>query len=154
MKKEFSFPVAMKVGGQVIEYDLAKELACSEDTINEDLKNQPSFFAYYAVLTEKAQSELAEAKAALELLEATLDAQFRSEETKTTETMIKNRIRLDKSYQEALEVFNTLKLNVGLLSAAKEAFYHRKDILISLASNMRAQMDASVYLKRLDGQKP
>jgi energy-converting hydrogenase A subunit M len=149
MDKEF-FPVEMVVGGKTYTIDYQKELKCSEETINDDLKDQPSFFAWYAVLSEIAQAEMAEAKSTLEMSEALLDEQIRKNAggDKVTETMIKNKIRLDPTYQAAQDNFATARKNVGILGAIKESFYHRKDILISLASNMRAQSDPSIYIKK------
>jgi len=155
MDKEF-FPVEIVVGGKVHTIDYQKELKCSEETINDDLKDQPSFFAWYAVLSEIAQAEMAEAKTTLELAEASLDEQIRvdGKDAKLTETMIKNRIRLDPTYQAAQENFATTRKNVGILGAIKESFYHRKDVLISLASNMRVQADPSIYIKKQEYAKP
>lgn len=155
MDKEF-FPVELVVGGKVHVLDYRKELRCSEETINDDLKDQPSYFAWYAVLSEIAQAELAEAKTTLELAEASLDEQIRTEgkDGKMTETMVKNRIRLDPTYQAAQDNYSILRKNVGILGAIKESFYHRKDVLISLASNMRVQADPSIYIKKQEFAKP
>lgn len=154
MDKEF-FPVEIVVGGKTHTIDYQKELKCSEETINDDLKDQPSYFAWYAVLSEIAQAEMAEAKSTLEMSEALLDEQIRKNAggDKVTETMIKNKIRLDPTYQAAQDNFATARKNVGILGAIKESFYHRKDILISLASNMRVQADPSIYIKK-DLAKP
>jgi energy-converting hydrogenase A subunit M len=155
MDKEF-FPVELVVGGVTYTIDYRKELKCSEETINDDLKDQPSFFAWYAVLSEVAQAEMAEAKTTLEMAEAVLDERIRKESAgdKVTETMVKNRIRLDPTFQGAQENFATARKNVGILGAIKESFYHRKDVLISLASNMRVQADPSIYIKKQEFAKP
>jgi hypothetical protein len=149
MKKEF-FPVELVVGGKTYTIDYQTELKCSEETINDDLKNQPSLFAWYAVLYEVAQAELADMKAVLDLTEAALDERFRKETggEKVTETMIKNKIRLDPTYREAQDNVSVARKNAGILGAIKESFYQRKDILISLASNMRVQSDPSIYIKK------
>jgi len=154
MEKEF-FPVELVIEGTPYKLDYQKELACSEETINDDLKDQPSHFAWYAVLAEIAQAELAEAKVTLDLAEASLDAKFRAEaEARTTETMIKNKIKLDPIFTAAQENYNTLRKNVGILGAIKDAFYHRKDVLIALASNMRVQADPSIYVKKQEYRGP
>jgi hypothetical protein len=143
--------VELKFGGETYSVNYREELRCSEETINENLKDQPSFFAYYAVLAELADEALAETKLALEVTESVLDAKVREEltraGTKATETMIRGKIVLDESYLAAVSQVNTLKKNVGVLKAIKEAFNHRKDMLVTLGANMRSQRDVSLYTR-------
>jgi len=140
----------LNINGQDVELDYITELELHEETINEDLKNQPSKFAFYCVLTEKAQEDLGEAKLALEILEAELDANIRLklvEGKKPTEKSIQQTILLDLSYQEArMEIIMRAKA-VGILRGLKESFAQRKEVLIALASNMRAQRDPDIYIK-------
>jgi hypothetical protein len=37
---------------------------------------------------------------------------------------------------------------VGILRAVKEAFQHRKECAIALASNMRVQSDPEIFIKK------
>jgi hypothetical protein len=140
------------LGDEVQELNPDAELKLSEEDINENLKNQPSLYAFYAVMYEAAESELADRKFALETLEAVLDEHVRAEAatagTKVTETMIANRIRLNEDYQNAVIALNQAKAQSGKLRAIKEAFVHRKDMLVTLASNMRAQADPEIFIKK------
>ena len=138
----------LKIG--ITEYDInyENELKCDEVTINEDLKNQPSLFAFYAVFAEIAESEVAILKLETEKTEAILDDEYRGKLEKSTENMLKNAVRRDERYLSLMYQLNTAKKNAGILNAIKEAFHHRKEILIALASNMRAQMDPDIYIKK------
>lgn len=144
------------IGGEKVELNPHLELKMDETTINDDLKNQPSLFAWYAVLEELAEKDFAEAKLAFDLMLAFLDKSFREEATKSnsklTETQLLNQMRLDTQYLEATTRVNESRKNVGVLRAIKEAFAQRKDMLITLASNMRAQSDPDIYLKKQEAK--
>jgi hypothetical protein len=144
--------VDLILGGERRSVNYGEELRLAEETINENLRDQPSLFAYYAVLAEIADSEMAEAKLALEVTESQLDAQVRAEliaaGTKATETMIRGKIVTNDVYLAAVSQLNVLRKNYGILRAIKEAFSHRKDMLVTLASNMRQQMDPEIYIKK------
>jgi len=140
------------LGDEVQELNPDAELKLAEETINDDLKNQPALYAFYAVLQEAADSELADRKLAMETMEAVLDEHIRAEAltagTKVTETMIGSKIRLNEDYQASIIALNQAKAQAGKLRAIKEAFVHRKDMLVTLASNMRAQADPEIFIKK------
>jgi hypothetical protein len=142
--------------GRAYEIDPENELAISEEGINEFLKNQPSLYAWYATLQEMTESELANAKLLLELTESKLDDKYRkilaSEGAKVTESMVEKRLHLDEEYIEAITNANLWKKNSGILRGLKEACAHRKDMLITLASNLRAQMDPEIFVRKQEHQ--
>ena len=138
------------IGSEVHTLDPDEELKLSEETINEDLKSQPARYAFYAVMQEAAEGEVADAKLNLDATEAALDDAFRTEAAKTstkiTEANISNKIKLDEEYTAAVIALNKAKKQAGTLRAIKEAFVHRKDMLVTLASNMRAQADPEIFI--------
>jgi hypothetical protein len=144
------------IGGNQVELDPQFELKMDETTINDDLKKQPSLFAWYAVLEELAEKDFAEAKLTVDLVSASLDQSYREKavqsNTKLTETQLINQIRLDNQFLDATAKVNECRKNVGVLRALKEAFGQRKDMLITLASNMRAQSDPDIYLKKQEAK--
>lgn len=147
-----SLPVKVKLGDK--EYDLKyeEELKCSEDTINEDLTDQPSLFAWYAVLQEMAEEVYSRARMEFEISEAQLDAQYRKEaadkKEKVMEKQILSKIVLNDTHIALRNVMIEAKKNVGTLKAIKDSFNHRKETLIALASNMRAQADPELFVKK------
>lgn len=146
--------IEIKIGNEKITLDPEEELRMDEATINDNLKEQPSLFAFYAVLAEKAHAELNESKLTLEILEAELDAKIREVAVKKpTEKQIQQQILLDDSYQEArMEVIRANK-QLGILKSYKDAFNHRKETVIALASNMRVQADPSIFIGKQDAEK-
>ena len=51
-------PVKIKIGEKEYDLNYEEELLASEETINENLVDQPPLFAWYAVLEELARDEL------------------------------------------------------------------------------------------------
>lgn len=129
----------------VLEYE--KDLAIAEETINQNLIDQPRLFAFYAVLDEMADEVVASAKLTLEITEADVDKRVRErlvkEGGKYTETIVFNEVKLDDVRLKAIAEFNQAKAQAGKIHAIREAFAHRKDMLVTLASNMRMQMDST-----------
>ena len=139
----------VKIEDRVFECDPETELKLDEVTINDDLKDQPSWYAWYASLQERAEAEYQMAKFALEITEAETDARIRiTSEKKPTEAQLKAMIVLDEDCQKARLAVIEAKKIVGILRAVKEAFQHRKECAIALASNMRAQADPEIFIKK------
>lgn len=146
-----------------------KELESSFETINEDLANQPSLYAYYATMYEMAEAEFCDAeriynevkddtKVGLEICEAELDSQFRKSLDKYTESSIKNKIKTSDTYiktrskllsekREAEIAMLNAKKNAGLLRAIRNSFAQRKDTLIGGGANWRKQLDTDLIIK-------
>lgn len=152
MNEKNFYPIQMVLEGKEYDLQYQEELKISQEVINENLKDQSNLYAFYAVLEEVAEAIMAEAKLTLEVTEATLDAKYRKELSggKVTENLLRNSIVLDEDYLNAISAFNEARKNVGLLKAIRESFNHRKDMLVTLASNMRIQMaDSSIFVNKI-----
>jgi len=125
-----------------------EDLKASEDTINEDLVNQPSLYVWYSVLKEEAESEYQIKKMELDLLEAELDKEYREEMEKTTEAKIAKAIMRDERYMKAKMELIQAKRAYGILRAWEEGARQRKETLIAFASNLRASMDVDLTIKK------
>lgn len=147
MEKE-KLPVKIIIAEKEYGLDYLEELKCSEDTINDDLKNQSAQFAWYSVLSGMQEEEYGQRKLELELIEAELDSHYRKELDKVTEAKVAMQIRSDLKYIEARQIVNEAKKNLEILKGITEAFRHRKDMLVTLAANMRVQSDPELYIRR------
>lgn len=133
-----------------VKVNLEERLAIDQEDLNSELSNQPSEFARFAVLAARAKSRRERIDYELEEYENKLDISIREGATKEdglTEGKIKALVRIDS---KRLAVVNTLieaKEIEEIAIAAKEAFSQRKDCLISLGANRRAEMDTDLYLK-------
>lgn len=133
--------------------DLGKDLEINRADINTELSNQPAMFAWYATIAELAKAKTQQLKTDLELLEAELDQKLRRQwdadaNGKMTEASLQAAIKMTPAFQKAQAAYHEAVKNQGMLQVAKIAFEQRKDMLISLASNMRAEGDTQLSVNK------
>jgi hypothetical protein len=117
--------------------DYQNDLLINEHKLDEEWITQPSKMMSYAAELAQAIFNRNRAKENLDVVEASLDSDARQEPTpaglgKATETAIKNWIKLQETYREALEAYHDTDLEVNLLQGAVNAFNHRKAALENL----------------------
>ena len=118
------------------------------------------------MLEELARDELSAKRMALSVVklnlesaEAELDLEYRKNPPdvagKITEAVITNSVKTDAKYlaarvavDAAENIINKARGEVGILSAIKESFAHRKSTLIALAANMRVQQDSDLFVAK------
>ena len=144
--------VNIEIGEEEFTLD-PKDLACAEETINTDLMDQPSLYTWVSVLKEEADAEYQEKKMSLDLVEAELDSKYRTRMEKPTENKIAKAIIRDDDYIESKTEVIQARRAVGILKAWEEGFRQRKEVLIALASNFRAQMDTDLHINRESKRK-
>lgn len=146
-------PVTIKIGNKEYKLNYEEELKCAEDTINQNLIEQASLFAWYAVLSELAAEDMAQKKLELDMLEGRLFTKYKTEEDKVTDRSAESKMRQDEDYMAGVLMLNEAKKYVGVLKAIKDAFGQRKDMVFSLAANMRAQADPVLMLKKQEAKE-
>ncbi len=164
-------PVKIKIGEKEYDLNYEEELIASEEMINENLIDQPSLFAWYAVLEELAKIEISDkrielsvVKLNLESAEAELDLKFRKSPPdvggKITEAVIANSVKTDAKYLAARVAVDNVENAItrargdaGVLAAIKEAFAHRKSTLIGLAANMRISADPELFVGKIKAKQ-
>ena len=139
--------------------DLAEDLRINKTDLSESYMDQPAKFAWYAVLAAQARAQADDLKNKIEqkedyikkILRGKLDAEVRKQleldGERVTEGKVENGINCHPKYVEALEELHRLRddyveanENASILETAKEALNQRKDMLISLGAQMRADM--------------
>lgn len=138
--------------GEVKEFDIKKELEISKATLNENFIEQPGKYAWWAAVAETAKAQRDYLEAELDKAEAQADYNVRLklelDGVKITEALVKQNIKLDAGYQEALEKYNQAKKNAAILDKIVRAFDQRLEALISLGANLRKEENnAEVALK-------
>lgn len=115
--------------------------------INEELSNQAALYAYFAVLASDAEAEAQEAKFDKEVLEAQKYAEYREacekskDGTKITEALLKNLVINDEDVKKAeLRLINSDK-TASILTKLERAMAQRKDMVFSIASNARMELE-------------
>jgi hypothetical protein len=117
--------------------DYQNDLLINEHKLDTEWISQPSRMMSYSADLAQAIFNRNRAKENLDVIEASLDSEARREPTpaglgKATETAIKNWIKLQDTYREALEAYHDSDLEVNLLQGAVNAFNHRKTALENL----------------------
>src|SRR3990167_2405534 len=119
--------VRVELNGKIYEEDLGAQTAINSDLagLNTALSEQPGRFAWWATLEALARAKHEDLVAQLESLDAALFGE----------------------YQTALLVggSKTPKLDAELVQAGRRTMEHRKDALITIASNTRSEMDFRIY---------
>lgn len=132
--------------------NLDDDLNIDRAGINDALANQPALFAWYATLYEMARNNSAVLNSQIDAYQAELDQYYRMEATKEgikiTEGSIKAKIDSNENMCKLIDDYNNSKRQEGMLYAAKAAFEQRKDMLISIASNMRQEWDTELKINK------
>ena len=131
---------------------LDDDLGIDRANINNELAGQPAQFAWYATLYEMARNKSNLLKQKIDEFAAKLDQSIRAANAaagaKTTEGGISAMIASDETMSKLQKQFVDSKREEGLLYVAKEAFEQRKDMLISIASNMRQEWDTDLKISK------
>ncbi|MNW28086.1 hypothetical protein D3C74_48980 [compost metagenome] len=133
--------------GQSVEYNVGEELKADIADLNEAFLTQPGKFAWWSTLAENAKHQRDSLEATLDKQEAEADYKVRLslelEGVKVTEAAVKQGIKKDEEYLDALKRYNAAKKTAGILSQVVKAFEQRKEMLISLGANLRKENDNS-----------
>lgn len=137
--------IKFKLGGKLLSYDLQKELEIDKTKLSDALLDQSSKFAFVAVAYEGYKALSEGLKIDLDILEAELysAAKTLAERSgqKITEGGVEAQIKTNSRWISKQSELQEARRTLGLLQAAKEAFQQRKDMLISLSSLYRAELD-------------
>lgn len=135
--------ISVVINGKVFKANLIEELKIDKDDLNTCFIEQPGKYAWWAVLSELAQSKTDLAKAEVERLEGVLDEEIRNEMIrngeKPTEDRVKRRIKNHTNYIQANRYYLDCKKISNTLDQARRSFDHRKESLISIGANERSQ---------------
>ena len=140
--------IKLKLGGKTYQSKLYKELSIGSN-INEDIIKQPGTFAWYAVLMSLAKKFFDEKKSEKKQTYAKLDKFYRGEEgrlDRITDKSVDQAIERDKKYIASCQEVIEAEFNYNLMYSAVESFKQKKDMLVTLASNMRAEYGSNMTI--------
>lgn len=147
--------VDVKIKGKVRHFNFAKDLEISHDNLgrlNVEMSQQPSQFAWIGVLHALAMDQVERIISKRKAMHAKLDKQYRlsREETgiKVTEALISSDIERDTDYKEVGIKVLDMKLQKDILYVALEAFRHRKDMMISVGTNLRQEFGGEISINK------
>ena len=132
--------------------NLDDDLNVDRAGINDALANQPSLFAWYATLYEMARNNSLILDSQIKSYKAELDQYYRmeavKENLKITEGAINAKTDSNENLLKLIDEYHASKRQEGMLYVAKAAFEQRKDMLISIASNMRQEWDTELKINK------
>jgi hypothetical protein len=139
--------------GVVLTSEIQDDLYINNADLQEEFLRQPELYAWWASTCELAKDLVAKQKFFLERLAANIDHQARMEAeqasqalgkpVKLTEKMVENTVIGNSEYQKAMYHYLELKKQLGMLQAGKDAIEQKKDMLISLGANYRAEASSN-----------
>lgn len=166
MAQDESGVISLPVGREVLQfqvqfsdrkkvsYDLEKELRWTEDSLNKDLIENPTRFAWMATLHAVALSYRDELKQGLDVFYAELDSQYRIDAQhrgeKTTENSLRALVLMDQRYQQRQEQYMKALSDERILKVGREAFEQRAQMLMTFAANKRAEFDTRIRMGKKD----
>lgn len=142
---------AFIIGDTSFPNHLKEDLYINQSALSDTFAEHSERFAWYSTAYELALDHEARIKEEFSRLYARLDHATRMEgkntNTKLTEKMVENTVITHPKYVELQEKYLNAKRNTGLLKSAKDAMIHRKDMLIQMGANYRAEGVSDLSLK-------
>lgn len=143
--------ITIRLGSETYRGNYLKDLALSDQKINELLMTQPERYVFWArmkalqrVIHEKRKFELSK-------YESQLYTFIRSEKerdgAKVTEKQVEMAMRRDTKLETMQNTVLRERLKLDHLEAIREAFSQRKDMLMSLGANLREEWDTTLAIR-------
>lgn len=134
-----------------------REVKIDATNLNDEFIKQADLYHRASVAYESASSEESRLKTALELAYGMLDPQIRAQMTdqgiKVTEGRVDAGVKTHPDYIAVEARYHAARANASLWRAACKALEHKKDMLIQLGANYRAEGSSDTSLKSLDKYK-
>ena len=114
--------------------ELKSRLEINKSKLDEEISQQPMLFQEIAEIYENAVAERDALKEYLATIDAELFRDYKLDDPKATEAMVKSLVQTDKEHKKAFLVWLEAKTKASKLGVLKEAFESRGNMLKHLAS--------------------
>lgn len=136
--------ISIQMDGEKMKFNLFEELRIDEKTINREIREQPTYYAFLAVLVVKLAKKTMDLEKEMEKTYAELYLDFKKELDPTTNRAYNNDtvealITEDEGYQKALTKYQKALTDKNILEACSKAFEQRAHLLQSLNANVRKE---------------
>jgi len=139
------------VAGQAYPSTLEEDLKIDKFDVSSEFIKHSETYGWYSTAYELAMDYEARIKSKLERVYALIDvrvrAQMNNASVRITEKKVENTVITDPEYVELQSLYQDAKRDTGLLKAARDAMQAKKDCLISLGANMRAEWSSEPSIK-------
>lgn len=130
----------------------AAQIATNYGALSDSLADNPGRYAVWGVLEANARKVFDALSAKLEVLEAELFEEFRAS-IKTPVDAIKANVTKDQRRIDLVAEVLEAKSNLELLLVGRRTIEQKKDSLLALSSNMRAEMNSRISVNVSDRQQ-
>lgn len=131
------------IDGEEYESSLRDDLEIDAGNPNEALVNQAKLLAMYGFAYEHALAYQRDLESQLERKYAYIDAETRAsyaqQSIKLTEKMVESVVKTNREYIELNDMCRDAAATTGMLKAAFKAIEQRKDLIVTLSHNLRAE---------------
>jgi len=142
IKNSSIMEVVIKYNGEVIEFDLAKELKINEDIIDDELKKQPSHFGFLLMLQAKLKKKFSEALGKKKRIQSDIWIDLKGTTNPVTGAKYQKEdiqaiVETDEDYCRAQKAVDKVASEVDIMEAAIRSFEQRSHLLQTLSANAR-----------------
>lgn len=137
--------IKISYGGEVFKFNLSRELRIDERTINRELQEQPSSYAFLSLLHKKLYRKMKDTEQELNKIYARLYSKYLEEGKPEygrgpTKEALEQRVTKNKDYQKSLTEYLNAEEDAKVLETCVRAFEQRKDIIQTLSANIRKEV--------------
>jgi len=134
--------IKITYGDETFEFNLFDELVVDENKINQEIQEQPSAFAFLAMLHKKLLRISKDKKAELEQMYARAYMRWKNKMDSETQRLYpkesaKELATKSPEYQKAIKIYHQAEENWGVIDACVKSFEQRKDLIQTLSANIR-----------------
>ncbi len=122
--------------------EIMAELAISSDLSTEFIK-QASYYAHWAFLSARAQDTVRANEERVELSFYQLYREYKEEHSSAKENDCKSYVRCKPRHKKLIRALRQSQYNADLMRAAVRAFEMRRDMLVQLGAQNRAEHDST-----------
>lgn len=137
--------ISIVIDGKEKKFDINKIFDIDEEDLTREFTSQATIYAYFATALAKADYDASIATMEEEQTAADADQVYREQLTskgeKYTEGVIKSMVQQDEEHQEAVKNELAAKYDARLLKAITTALEMRAQMLISVGSHIRHELD-------------
>jgi len=146
-------PSEFSVAGVSVTSTAQEDLSIDRSDLSGEFERHAQAFNVYATSYELCLDYETRLKSELERLYAVLDVASRSEmenaKVKVTEKKVENMVITSAEYVKKQSLYFDACLQTKLMKATRDAMMAKKDCLISLGANIRAELASEPYMKNV-----
>lgn len=134
--------VSIAYGEEKFKFNLNSEIIIDENRINEEIKEQPSAYAFLGMLHIKLERTMNDKKKEMEKTWAAMYIKFKKEINEQTgrpnsDDLSKEKATNSTRYQTAIDTYHEAKQNAGTIGHCVKSFDQRHSLIQTLSANIR-----------------